>query len=90
VDSPVVHTVHVVSRSPSILGDGGTGEFQWYHEREHAAAAMAHDLILFGRETNVNLALTTLEVPAPNEHGSIEGWIDANWHLIEVSLHSSD
>lgn len=81
-------TVHVASRSPSALGDGGTGAFEWRHDRAEAAAILADWLIRDAQNPSVNMALTTLEVPAYEDPAKITRWIDENWHLIEVALHS--
>ena len=80
--------VHVASKSPSVLGDGGEGAFVWFEDRNEACEFFSGWLDTFKSEGNVNLALTTLEVPAYEDRELITSWIDANWHLIEVSLHS--
>lgn len=80
--------VHVASRSPSVIGDGGSGEFVWFEQRSDAIEWMRGWLKTFADRENVNLALTTLEVPAYERREEITSWLDANWHLIEVALHS--
>lgn len=77
--------VHVASRSPSVTADGGSGQFEWRFDRV-AAALIAIRWITELRESE-NVALTAVEVPdvIPTE---ITDWLDANWHLMEVSLHS--
>ena len=77
--------VHVVSRSPSVVGESGTGAFEWRYSRTEVTLIAIRWLTEL-RE-NENLAITALEVPDVTPH-EITSWIDANWHLIEVSLHS--
>lgn len=79
----------MVSRSPSIVSRAsGTGEFAWRFSRAAAAGEMAKWVVEFGESAGVNLALTTIEVPADLDAGGITSYIDANWHLIEVALQS--
>lgn len=83
-------TIHVASRSPSVLAGGGTGEFVWRWDREDAAEVVAGWLVRFARDENVNVALTSLQVPEPQPGEEtvevIDRWLDRNWHLIEVAF----
>lgn len=80
--------IYVASRSPSIIGDGGTGEFEWRFSRMEAAVILAGWLVKWGQHEETNMALTTIEVPTDLDAGGITSYIDANWHLIEVALQS--
>lgn len=80
--------VHVASKSPSVIGDGGEGHFQWFETRTMAASFLAGWIVEYADNPSVNFALTTLEVPAYESSAKITDWLDAHWHLIEVALHS--
>lgn len=78
--------VHVVSWSPSMLGDGNGG-FEWREDR-HFAISFLNELLATHRQSiGVNISLCVLDVPEEG-NDAITRWIDENLHLVEPSLPS--
>lgn len=81
--------VHVVSWSPSMVADGGSGGFEWRRQRVQAIKFLHKALAWFDDTEHTNVTLCVVDVPA-NTYGDqdeyITRWIDSHLHLVEPSV----